>query len=167
MKTIDKLLIGFSIALFVLAALLFVVQLVSAEDNDVGICTEPGAVNYPGSDTLQALKDAGLRPVNDGSCYYLQCDPAIPDEPEIGAYSCDMGTKDHNNFDDWVNDRLLGMSNYIPGSEYGPAYYGKLIDVGGCTDPEALNWMDPQWWPDYNIIENGSCEYPEIWAEDF
>jgi hypothetical protein len=155
MKTSDKVLIWIASVLFVLAALLFVVQLVSADDNDVGICTEPGAVNYPGADVIDSLKEAGLRPVNDGSCYYLQCDPAVPDEPELGAYSCDMGTKDHNNFDDWVNDRLPGMSNY------GPAYYGQLIDVGGCTDPKADNWMNPIYWPDYNIIDDGSCVYPE------
>jgi hypothetical protein len=152
MKTSEKLMLWITGILFVIAVLLLAVKLVSAEDNDVGICTEPGAVNYPGVEVIDSLKEAGLRPVNDGSCYYLQCDPAVPDEPELGAYSCDMGTKDHNNFDDWVNDRLPGML-------YGPAYYGKLIDTGGCTDPLAYNYMNPIYWPDYNIIENGSCEF--------
>ena len=128
---------------------------VSAEDNDWGICTDPNAVNYPGVETLDALKEAGFRPVNDGSCYYLKCVEAVPGNPDFaGVYSCDMGTADDQNYWGWVNDLL-------PGMEYGPAYYGKLINIGGCTDPAALNWMDPQWWPDYNIIDDGSCVYPE------
>jgi hypothetical protein len=129
---------------------LMIVANVMAEDNDIGICTEPNAVNYPDVETMDSLKEAGLNPVNDGSCYYLKCvDAGLP-----GAYSCDMGTSDDQNYDDWVNDLL-------PGMQYGPAYYGKLVDVGGCTDPEAVNYMDAQWWPDYNIIDDGSCVYAE------
>jgi hypothetical protein len=147
MSTLEKVCIGILVAL---VFLVFGTMIVFGEDNDVGICTESGAVNYPGGDIIDMLKEAGLNPVNDGSCYYLKCvDAGLP-----GAYSCDMGTIDDNNFDDWVNDRLPGML-------YGPAYYGKLIDVGGCTDPAALNWSDPQWWVDYNIIDDGSCVYPE------
>ena len=65
---------------------------VAAEDNDIGICTEPNAVNYPGVETMDALKEAGLNPVNDGSCYYLKCvdagltggrTPAIWEPPTI------------------------------------------------------------------------------------
>jgi hypothetical protein len=134
---------------------LMIVANVMADDNDIGICTDPNSVNYPGVETLNALKEAGLNPVNDGSCYYLQCDEVMMDDGTgMGAYSCDMGTPDHQNYMDWVNDRL-------PGMQYGPAYYGKLIDVGGCTDPEAVNFTDAQWFPDYNIIDDGSCVYPE------
>jgi hypothetical protein len=148
MNTSDKVLMWISIVLVVIALLLFGVRVVFAED--IGICTDPKSVNYPGVETLDALKEAGLNPVNDGSCYYLKCvDAGLP-----GAYSCDMGTADDQNYDDWVNDRL-------PGMQYGPAYYGNLIEIGGCTDQSALNWMDPQWWPDYNIIDDGSCVYPE------
>jgi hypothetical protein len=148
MNTSDKVLMWISIVLVVIALLLFGVRIVFAED--IGICTDPKSVNYPGVETLDALKEAGLNPVNDGSCYYLKC----VDAGVAGVYSCDMGTADDQNYDDWVNDRLPGMI-------YGPAYYGNPIDIGGCTDPEALNWMDPQWWPDYSIIDDGSCVYPE------
>ena len=134
---------------------LMIVANVMAEDNDIGICTDPNSVNYPGVETMDALKEAGLNPVNDGSCYYLNDEVMMDDGTGTGAYSCDMGTADHQNYMDWVNDRLPGMSNY------GPAYYGQLIDIGGCTDPEALNFMDAQWFPDYNIIDDGSCVYPE------
>ena len=143
--------------LFVLVVVIFIALtpgVVSAEDNDWGICTDPKAVNYPGAETLDALKEAGFRPVNDGSCYYLQCDEVVVDGYHTGAYSCDEGTADRQNYNEWVNDLL-------PGMEFGPAYYGKLIDIGGCTEEGASNWMNPIYWPDYNIVEDGSCVYPE------
>lgn len=150
MKTFVFVILCVVVAVF---AAMVIVASVGAED--IGICTDPNSVNYPGVETLNALKDAGLSPVNDGSCYYLQCDEVMMDDGTgTGAYSCDMGTPDHQNYMDWVN-------GILPGMEYGPAYYGKLIDIGGCTDPEAVNYMDAQWWPDYNIVDDGSCVYSE------
>lgn len=155
MNTFEKVVVFvLAVAIAVVFAILIVFG-VAAEDNEIGFCTNPKAVNYIGADIIQLYQDEGYRVVNDGSCYYLKCVEAVPGDADFaGVYSCDEGTEDDQNFWDWANELLPGMA-------YGPAYYGKLIDVGGCTDPVALNWMDPQWWPDYNIIEDGSCVYPE------
>jgi len=117
-----------------------------AADNDWGGCTDPKAVNFVGRDFIQDLEGMGFHVVADDSCVYLKCTLAALDVP--GVYYCGEGTADDENGWDWINDRLPGM----------PAYYGKLIDTVGCLDPEADNFMDPQWWPDYNIY-NGGCEY--------
>ncbi len=147
----DKRMIIASAVLLVFAALCLAVRIVGAEDNEIGFCTNPKAVNFIGADIIQLYQDEGYLVVNDGSCYYLKCvDAGLP-----GVYSCDMGTEDDENYNDWANELLPGMA-------FGPAYYGKLIDVGGCTDPAADNFMDSQWFPDYNIIDDGSCVYPEL-----
>jgi hypothetical protein len=135
MNTSDKILMWISIVLVVIALLLFGVRVVFAED--WGGCTDPRAVNY--SIAIPDMEDAGYRVVDDGSCYYLKIEDGVGTD----------GTKDDNNYFEWLDE------------VYSPAYYGKLIDIGGCTDPAAINWMDPQWWPDYNVIDDGSCIYPE------
>jgi hypothetical protein len=152
------------VVMLVIVLVLGIVGQVHAEDETVPnqgkfeICKHENAVNFPGYDVIKSLEDAGFTVVDDGSCYYLQCDEIImEDGTGTGAYSCDMGTPDHENFYGWVNGTLLGMEN----NPYPPSYYGKLIDTGGCTDPLAENWMNPIWFPDYNIIDNDSCTYPE------
>jgi hypothetical protein len=36
---------------------------------------------------------------------------------------------------------------------------GNAPITGGCTDPKAKNFMDQQWFPQYTVVENGSCKY--------
>jgi len=142
MSKLEKICIGVLIALVVFA---LAARIVLAEDNEIGFCTDKNAVNYIGADIIQLYEDEGYRVVDDGSCYCLELE--TDSEGNVLAAN-DVSCKSANTS---YNDFMF--------AEYGPAYYGKPIEVGGCTDPAAINWMDPIWWPDYSIIEDGSCYY--------
>jgi len=136
------------------------ITVVFAEDPDVfPLCTNPRAVNYPGDDIIQAIKADGGKVVDDGSCY---CMRMIYDKwGELTGtedISCKMAD---DSYSQYFNALEWNGSGWIINRELGPEDTPWLepVIVGGCTDPEAANWMNPQWWEGYEIIEDGSCFY--------
>jgi hypothetical protein len=154
----DKVLLWIAGIVFALALVLLGARVVMAEDDEIGFCTNKNAVNYIGAETINLYKDSGYRVVDDGSCYCLK----VEMDSEGNVLSADETSCKNNDtsYYDW-----LGDPDALYNAQFTPAYYGKLIDIGGCTDPLAYNWMDPQWWQDYNIIDDGSCEYLEAVPE--
>lgn len=107
-------------------------------------CTNPKAVNFLGD-------WEGWTMVDDGSCI---CMDIVLDEwgNVLSLDEVDCG-KANNSFNDWMawdyNQNLLPDET---------AYF-EMIDIEGCTDKEAVNYLDPIYWDGYVIIEDGSCVY--------
>ena len=142
---------GLVVALLVGAFLIaFGVIPTQAEDDVIGFCIDSESVNFIGQDVIDLYEDMGYTVVDDGSCYYLQCDEVLfEDGTGTGAWSCDMAQSGNKgNYNAFVK-----IINPQP----------ELQIVEGCLDPSAENYMNPLFWTGYEITEaNWTCIYPEV-----
>jgi hypothetical protein len=140
------------VVVFVVILVLFFAGKAQAEDNVLGFCTDTNAVNFIGNDIIKLYEDTGFTVVDDGSCYYLDCNEVTMEDGTVieDAWSCQEATNGSGNYNNMIS-RLLADQ---------PAPQLEIVE--GCLDPSADNYMNPIFWTGYEITEaNWTCIYPE------
>jgi hypothetical protein len=105
-----------------------------AEDNVIGFCTNPKAVNYVGKDIIRYYKKLGYKVVNDGSCYFMNLKHKGALVTSLKEVSADEAN--------WSYQRYVHTDYPMP----------KPTVMGCLTDPKARNFILPIYWEGYEII---------------
>jgi len=156
MKKSDWIMALFVILLTLIITLVCVVPVFAQDDDGETLytCKDPKSMSYVGKEVIKEWESYGFTVKHDPSqCEYLYCEVVYIADDGFEVVSCDNGTPDNGNYNEmfsWAFNQNLAPDE--------TAYF-EPIDIEGCTDPLALNWMDPFWWEGFNIIEDGSCYY--------